>query len=482
MKALCPAPPGRPPLRELGPRQRHDEERGGARPLQQVLDEVEQRGVRPLEVLEDQDDRIAVGEPFEEQPPGAEQLVAIARTTVLEPDQGCEPGLDPSSLVRLPDLLVEHRPELGHRRLAGLLLGDPALPADHLRERPVGQAVSVGRAAATEPVHVACETVEVAAELRGQPRLPGTGATGDRHEEGAALVRRGVVRLLDDPKLAVASDERWLETGEALAPDDPKRTPELHRLRLPLQLVTPRVRVSDHRCRGRTRGVADEHRAWIGDRLDPRRRVHHVSGDHPLVGRADGDGGLAGQHAGSGTKVGRSDLRPERLDRRDQVEPCPHGALGIILGRDRRAPDGHHRVADELLDHAPVPLDQLCAGLEVAGQELAHLFGVSRLRERGEPHQIGEQHRDEAALLTGQVSRDPSPICGWLLGLHPGAAFAAEAIGWRVRGSTSRTGEGELGPTLGTELSAGSVLGAAGSARDQERRAYPSPGRRRACR
>ena len=41
---------------------------------------------------------------------------------------------------------------------------------------------------------------------------------------------------------------------------------------------------------------------------------------------------------------------PERPDRVDQLERRPHRPLGVVLARDRRAPHGHDRVADELLD------------------------------------------------------------------------------------------------------------------------------------
>ena len=42
--------------------------------------------------------------------------------------------------------------------------------------------------------------------------------------------------------------------------------------------------------------------------------------------------------------------------------------LGVVLVRDRRAEDGHHRVADELLDRAAVPLE-LVAHARVVGLE-----------------------------------------------------------------------------------------------------------------
>ena len=49
--------PGRPPLEQLRARQREHEDRMAPRPLEEVLDEVEQTRVRPVKVFEQEDDR-----------------------------------------------------------------------------------------------------------------------------------------------------------------------------------------------------------------------------------------------------------------------------------------------------------------------------------------------------------------------------------------------------------------------------------------
>ena len=103
-------------------------------------------------------------------------------------------------------------------------------------------------------------------------------------------------------------------------------------------------------------------------------------------------------------KLGRPDLVAERRHGGDQVERCAHGPLGVVLGRRRRAPDRHHRVADELLDRAAVELDQSSARVEVAGEELARVLGIALLGGGGEADEVGEENRDEAAL--GRRFRD----------------------------------------------------------------------------
>ena len=88
----------------------------------------------------------------------------------------------------------------------------------------------------------------------------------------------------------------------------------------------------------------------------------------------------------------------------DEVERRAHRPLGVVLVRDRRAPDRHHRVADELLDRAAVALDQRAARVEVAREQLAHLLGVAALGQRREADEVGEEHRDEPPLGRRRVA------------------------------------------------------------------------------
>jgi hypothetical protein len=70
----------------------------------------------------------------------------------------------------------------------------------------------------------------------------------------------------------------------------------------------------------------------------------------------------------------------------------PYGALGVILVRDGRAEDRHHRVAHELRDRAAVPLEDRAQVGVVRLQEPLHVLGVHSLGARREPHEVGEQH------------------------------------------------------------------------------------------
>ena len=115
-------------------------------------------------------------------------------------------------------------------------------------------------------------------------------------------------------------------------------------------------------------------------RLHARGRVDEVTGDHALSLGADRHRRLAGDDADTHRQLRRTDLAAERADHLDELESGPHRPLGVVLARDGCAPDGHHCVADELLDGAAVAVDHAAGGLEVAREQLAYLLGVAVLR------------------------------------------------------------------------------------------------------
>ena len=86
-------------------------------------------------------------------------------------------------------------------------------------------------------------------------------------------------------------------------------------------------------------------------------------------------------------------------DRVADRERRAHRALGVVLVRDRRAEDGHHRVADELLDRAAVPLD-LGAQLRVVRRERrADVLRVEPLGACRRADEVGEEDRHDLPLL-----------------------------------------------------------------------------------
>ena len=462
--ALASAPGGS-LVGELRPGEHEHEHRMAPGPLEQVLEEVEQPGVRPLHVLEDEDDRVALGQPLEEDPPGREEVLLVAGSSLLEPEQVSEARLDPVLLVRIRDVLLDRGPELSSGRRRLLVLDDVAAHPHHLRERPVGDALPVGEAATAVPPGVVGQPVDVLEELPGQARLADAGDARDRDELRLLLVRGAVEQLLDQAQLAVAADEGRLETRRLQRPGASRRhsqgVEQDDRLGLALQLVGAHILVGDRRLRSALRRLTDQHRARLGRRLDTRRRVDQVAGDHALAPGAERDRRLAGEHAGARLQTG-TELR----HRGDEFERGAHRPLGVVFVRGRCAPDGHDRVADELLDRAAVALDHRPRRLEVLGEELPRFLGVPRLGQRREADQVGEEDGNEPALrrrgLRGLYSRRRTAFP--VLRCKRSPALAAELLVAHESGAAGGARNLESRSAFGAELLSLCVRGSAAGA------------------
>ena len=130
-----------------------------------------------------------LGEALEEEPPRGEEVLAVGRGPLREPEQVGEARLEPAPLLGVGDVLLDRRAELRERRLGRLLLEDPRAHPHHLRERPVGDALAVGETAAAVPPEVVGEPVHVLLELPGEARLADPGDPDDRDELRLALLR-----------------------------------------------------------------------------------------------------------------------------------------------------------------------------------------------------------------------------------------------------------------------------------------------------
>ena len=232
-----------------------------------------------------------------------------------------------------------------------------------------------------------------------QPRrlLPMPAGPTTETSRASLLAAGRVEQVLEQAQLVVATDERGLQRLGSVATaelgDDTEGVPGRHGRRLALERLLAGLLEGDGVGRCSMRRLADEDRAGSRGRLQATGSVDEVAGDHALVRRPERDRSFSGQDAGAGL-----DRRPERPDGVDELERGPHGALGVVFVRGRRTPDGHDRVADELLDRAAVPADHVPGEVEVGRQQLARVLGVLAFGQRGEPDEVGEQDRDEAAL------------------------------------------------------------------------------------
>ena len=114
---------------------------------------------------------------------------------------------------------------------------------------------------------------------------------------------------------------------------------------------------------------------------------------------AQRDHGFAGVHRAAHGELEAGVLVVELVDRSEDAQRSAHSSLRIVLVRDRRAEDRHHRVADELLDRPAEALDLQFHARVVGPQARANVLGIGLLGSRGEPDQVDEQDGDDLALL-----------------------------------------------------------------------------------
>ena len=318
------------------------------------------------------------------------------------------------------------------------------------------------------PVDGVGYAVEVLVELPRQPRLPDAGDARHRDEMRLLLVGAAVEEVLDLPQLAVASDERRLESlrleRAAQSGHDALRLPERRQTLLPLELEGARVLVDDRLLRRTPRRLAHEHRARVCGRLHARSGVDEVACDHALTLCSDRDCCLSGEDPRSRSQLGGADLVAEGRDCRHEVERRSNCPLPVVLGCRWRSPDRHDCVSDELLDGAAVELDQAPARLEVAGEELPRVLRVALLGSSSEADEVGEENAHQAALGGRSCTRWD---CPGIRRPERGTALSAELDTGCIRRSARGTGARQRVPALAAEFPSDLVGGSAGGARER---------------
>ena len=315
---------------------------------------------------------------------------------------------------------------------------DPGGISQHLLHGPVRDAVAVRETASP----IRRRRVGLGREFPEQPALPDSRRSEQRQKHRPARGAHLPPAFAQDGNLVLSADER---RARGLPPRS--HVPRRDRLpcsdgqRLSLHLLRIERLVVDH-VRGRAvRGLAHDDAVRRRGGLQARGGVDDVTCDHGLAlarPRAEYDERLAriDTHADAQAEIGirRVHGRHGCLDR----EGRSHRALGIILMRNGCAEDGHDRVADELL-YGPAEALKLPSKLRVVRIEHpAHGLGIELLRLRREADQVGEEDRDDLALLAarsgGGERRSTGMAEAGLLGIRLTACPAG------FHGSESRSG------------------------------------------
>src|SRR5439155_18725016 len=196
----------------LGPVQEEERDGGLLGHAQRLLEQLEGRLVRPVEILEDEAERPLVGEPAHELREDVEGLTLDALPVQLtdalggvglqrDPEEAREEWVDvvrvPAEEVRELGLEIEADAGLGRRRAH-------AQPfAQEVADRPVGQTLGVGDGAALDEADAVAVAVP---DLDREPRLADAGLSDHRHDPASSL-EEAFDGALEHRQLEVAADE-----------------------------------------------------------------------------------------------------------------------------------------------------------------------------------------------------------------------------------------------------------------------------------
>ena len=196
---------------ELGPGGAHDEERNLDRPVDEIVDEVEQAVVGPMEILEDEHERPALRERLEEAPPRGEGLrLALPLQVRLagDPDQRPQVRLDPAPLGRLLDEVLGRGAQLRARpprrsRSRGF---PPGL--HHLGQSPERHPLAVRQRPALPPRDQLEVRLDDPEKLEDEPALADSRHADQRDQLGRPFLPCPRERRTSSVELALPSDQR----------------------------------------------------------------------------------------------------------------------------------------------------------------------------------------------------------------------------------------------------------------------------------
>src|SRR5439155_24299210 len=155
---------------------------------------------------------ILFGQSLEEEAPPRKQVRLVRRLTVLQAEQMGEARLDEPSVLAVGHVTLHSIVQLRQRGGPVLAFQDPGPTTDHLRQRPVRHALAVRQAPAPVPEEQALQPVHVLEELPAEPGLADPGNAGHLDQVSLPVLDRRVEEILYDLQLAIATDERRLES------------------------------------------------------------------------------------------------------------------------------------------------------------------------------------------------------------------------------------------------------------------------------
>ena len=404
--------------RRAGEHDRNPRDRGGDRP-----DQVEERPLRPVDVVDQHDQGLPRRHDLEETPSGPERLFHGIRGG----GQADRPG---EAIGHVAPLISEQLRELLQRVGRRVVVVDACRGPRDLGQRPERQTLPVRQA---PPAHR--PRVGLRDELLEQPGLAGPGRRDDGHHVTALGVDRAGESAGEHLQFVLPPDHRSIEVPSHafLLMADGDEPIGGHRLGLALELERLHFLRLDRVLDQAVRLLSEEdlHRRSV--LFEARGDVHGVAGHEPMSDAHVTGHHLAGVHARPVLEPDAVDLLETGVDANElflHLGGGPDRAERVVLVELRQPEDRHDRVSDVLLDGPTVLLQHGAHRVEVLVQDLAKGLGVQPLGEGRGSLQVREDDRDGLADLFGD-DLDRGQL---------GAAHAAHAEPIRVLLTATRTG------------------------------------------
>ena len=359
----------------------------------EVLDQLDERRLGPVEVLECPPD-----------PPvqlGLRDLSGGIGATRgrRDADEVRERCGDRPQLVEVVDgQPFDPGAQLRRDALLRVALEDAGRLLDDLCDGPVGDALPVGQAAAPADRGLA---LGGRGELGHQAALADAGVADEGGDERPALVDGAPPRREQDVELGRAADERRVARA-AHRVLDPHGFVDRYGLLLALGDDRLALDVLDRVPARQVGALADEDAVHRRRSLDARGGVEDVPPRDALAlldARAERHDRLAGGDADADLELPARVLLVQRRDRLQDGEAGPHRALRVVLVCDGHAEVRDDGVADVLL-HRSAEADQLGAEPPVVRLEQRQdVLGVELLRPARRADHVDEEQRVELPLL-----------------------------------------------------------------------------------
>ena len=312
------------------------------RPGREVVDEIQEGGLAPVDVVEDEHERTPPGESLDERSDGPERLLGAARLLNEADHLAKTTGGDLGFLIA-----VEHVAESSQVLRVGGRVVEVRCVADRLEHGPVCDSLAVRQ---TAPTRDEGGLAQVRHELLHKTRLPDACGTENREELARAVARRLLEGVVQAPPLASAPDHGRVEAAHLAHCGPHAEQPNV----IPLKLR------GDHVANEAVRELVQQDCTRGRGMLQAKRLGHGSPGRVRCVPVPAGKH-LARPDADAHVER-RPPLRDELLLQRCKSLPhlgrSRHGSKGVVLVHGRNSEDGCYDPAERTLDRCGPALER----------------------------------------------------------------------------------------------------------------------------